>query len=139
MPITTSMAPAPSPKVVSTLHAAACPPTGAPAQTAPLAQRFIVEEGFDQLVIEYGETGEGTVTPSVRFVEENKYVWGNTQRQVNTAPTLCGQHGNHGPGEEITVEPGEYESRIQYTGSVDVVLTITARSSRNNDTMHTDH
>lgn len=139
LPITTTMAPAPAPKVVSTLHVEACPPNGVPVQTAPLSQRFIVEEGFDRIVIEYGETGEGTVTPSIRFVEENKEVWGGDQRQVNTAPTACGQHGSHGPGEEIDVEPGEYESRIQYAGAVDITLTITARSSRNADMMHSDH
>ncbi len=138
LPVTSSMAaPPPTPKLVSTLPVHACPGEGVPAQTAPLTQRFIVDEGFDQLVIEYGETGQGLVTPSIRFVEENEYIWGNDQRQVNSG--LCGMHGAHGPGEELAVEPGEYESKIQYNGSVDIAFTITARSSRSNDTMHTDH
>jgi hypothetical protein len=131
----------PAPEVVSQLEANACPPTGVPVQTATLSERFVVAEGFDEIVIEYGETGEGLVTPSIRYVEENKFVWGNEQRQVNTIAqgVACGAHGNHGPGETILVEPGEYEARIQYTGTVDIVLTVTARVSGGNDTMHADH
>lgn len=139
LPVTSSMAaPAPTPKVVSTLPVDTCPPDGSPpVQTATLMQRFIVDEGFDQLVIEYGESGQGLVTPAIRFVEENEVIWGNDQRQVNAG--TCGMHGAHGPGEELAVEPGEYEARIQYSGTVDIVFTITARSTRSNDTMHSEH
>ena len=134
---TTSSMPPPPPKVVSEMHVDACE---MPVQTTSSRERFVVDEGFDQIVIDYGETGVGQVTASIRYVEENKNVWGGEQHTVNTAQSGgCGAHGSHGPGEAVDVEPGEYEANIQYTGSVDVVLSITARSSRSNDTMHSEH
>ena len=140
-PTTSQTSLPPAPKVVLADFAAhACPGAAPPVQTASLRQRFVVDDGYDRIIVEYGETGEGQVMASIRFVEENKNVWIRDQHPVNTVAegVACGAHGSHGPGDEVTVDPGEYEASIQYTGTVDVVMSVTARSSRGNMTDHMD-
>lgn len=137
-PTTSSMATPPTPKVVWDGSTDACPPAP-PVQLASKRQMFAVEEGYDELIVEYYVTGEGQVTPGIRYVEENKYVWGGQAENVNSAPTTCGSHGAHPPGDPVKVEPGQYEGIVQYTGSVSVTFIITARSTRDNMTDHGGH
>lgn len=123
-PSPTPAPPPPAPQIVYTQEVD-CPPTGNPAGTIP--KSFEVPDGYDQLIITFHASGAGNVSVRIRNLDSGQAIW---TRSLNVQQPPCGSHAHEGGGVNRTVEPGQYESTLSWTGAVGIHYDIVARSSR---------
>lgn len=103
-----------------------CPPTGNPTGTIP--KTFEVPDGYDQLIITFHASGAGNVSVRIRNLDSGESVW--SLALTVRPPPECGGHAHEGGDVNRTVEPGQYDSTLGWTGAVGIHYDIVARSSR---------